>query len=760
MLSASRVGRTTASLAFACRRSHGLLSFSTTAPACRTKLRPPPARTAAKGGSKIYPNAKKTYEVFSKVAIARVDQFAELSGSWMENKEQYRSFGIETSIDFDREIKLFKKEVEAACDLASTQGKISRADNPLFHSLRNAFVMGELSALAEEIKYSLHNFLARNRFTKSIEATHKKIADFRYPYEWFPATRAMQRTIHLHVGPTNSGKTYQALKALENAKSGLYAGPLRLLAHEIYSRFLAKGKPCALITGEQQIIPENTNEFFRSCTVEMTPLNHEMDVAVIDEIQMIGDDDRGWAWTQAVLGVRAKEVHLCGEERAVELIQALCQYTGDECIVHRYERLSPLTPMEKSLRGGFRNLEKGDAVVAFSRLGIHSLKRTIEKETGRRCAIVYGSLPPETRAQQAALFNDPDNDYDFLAASDAIGMGLNLEIRRVIFESTHKRNKYNYRSLSISEIKQIGGRAGRFRTAAQAVKAGADEDSTPPTKSSKGQMGYVTALDDADLALIHDAFSDEAPSIQSAGIQVPPSVLERFSTYFPQNTPLSYMLLRLRDMAKISPRFHMCQIGEMVEVADHIQEFPMSIYDRAVFLSAPVALRDRGGPETLRAFARCVSQMDGGHLLDIPEVELELLDTTKDEYHLGAAEYLRRLEALHKAITLYLWLSYRYSGVFRSQNVAFHVKTLVEDRIDAQLGALAETAELRSARISAIRERAKKQERTKKLILGTKDSVPEIRQEGPGQWNEEGHEEPLYEDPAEVSDARRASSQQ
>jgi ATP-dependent RNA helicase SUPV3L1/SUV3 len=705
MLSVSWAGRARPGFVLASRsRSHGLL-FSTKTPVHRQAGNAPVRR----------PNVKKTYEIFRQLATTRVEHYLKTKGSWEMKKDQYSALGHDSILDFDRQAKLFKNEVDKACDLASSKDAISQTDNPLFWSLRNAFVHGDVEGLTQEIAYSFHNFMMRHRFSKTITATHQKIADFRFPYEWFPATRAMQRTIHLHVGPTNSGKTYRALKALENAKSGVYAGPLRLLAHEVYSRLNAKGKTCALLTGEEQRIPE-VDQYFVSCTIEMTPLNAAMDVAVIDEIQMIGDEERGFAWTQAVLGVQAKEVHICGEERAVELIQALCSYTGDKCIVHRYKRLSPLAPMDKSLNGNYKSLQKGDAVVAFSRVGIHVLKQAIEKKTGKRCAIIYGALPPETRAQQAALFNDPNNDYDFLVASDAIGMGLNLEIRRVVFEAVDKRDRYGFKSLTVPEIKQIGGRAGRYRTAAQAVRAGTAEDSQVYTKPA-GQMGYVTALEEEDLSRIQRAFRTEPPPIRTAGILVPPAVLERFSTYFPPNTPLSYMLLRLRDIAKLSPRFHMCNIEEMIKVADAIQQYPMSIYDRCVILNAPTFFREHNGLEILQSFAKCVSNMDGGNLLDNPLLEFELLDIMKDEYALGASEYLRRLETLHKAITLYLWLSYRYSGVFRSQKLAFHVKSLVEERIDQSLDELSESDSRHRARTAGIRRKARMAEINREKIL-------------------------------------------
>lgn len=261
--------------------------------------------------------------------------------------------------------------------------------------------------------------------TPNIEI-QKKIADFRYPAEWYPQARSMQRTIHLHVGPTNSGKTYHALQRLRNSERGFYAGPLRLLAQEVYQRFKNEGFPCSLITGDDVQIPEGQDPRIMSKTVEMVSLGDSYEVGVIDEIQMIGDSNRGWAWTRAVLGSRAKELHLCGEARAVPLIRNIAALTGDKLEVHEYKRLNPLKVQDQSLRGNLKNLQKGDCVVSFSRLGIHAMKREIERITGRRAAIVYGSLPAEIRTQQAALFNDPDNDYDILVASDAIGMGLNL----------------------------------------------------------------------------------------------------------------------------------------------------------------------------------------------------------------------------------------------------------------------------------------------------------------------------------------------
>lgn len=282
------------------------------------------------------------------------------------------------------------------------------------------------ATLETRLRYLFYAQTCGGRFTTAELENQKQVADLRYPAEWYPATREVPRVVHMHVGPTNSGKTYHALQRLEAAKSGIYLGPLRLLAHEVFTRLNAKGRPCALVTGEEQRVPEGGAPPMYSCTVEMAPLNTKFDVAVIDEIQMINHHERGWAWTQAFLGLQAREIHLCGEARTVTMMRELCALIGDEIHIHEYKRLTPLKVQDKSLFGKLSMLEKGDCIVAFTVVGIHALRREIEKQTGKKCAIVYGSLPPETRAQQAKLFNDPDNEYDYLVASDAIGMGLNL----------------------------------------------------------------------------------------------------------------------------------------------------------------------------------------------------------------------------------------------------------------------------------------------------------------------------------------------
>ena len=302
-------------------------------------------------------------------------------------------------------------------------------ESELEKKLFNAMKERGQNGLDAELQYTLYNHVLGKNFTPDDIANQKSLADLRYPTEWFPEPRQMHRTIHAHIGPTNSGKTYHALKRLESAKAGLYAGPLRLLAHEVYTRLNAGGKMCALVTGEEQRLPpgwQEAEERVVSATVEMTSLSSRYDVAVIDEIQMLGSLERGFAWTQALLGLQAKEIHLCGETRSLPIIRELAAACGDKLVVHEYERLTKLQMDEKSLEGSFKELRKGDCIVTFSVVNIHALRTEVERKTGRRAAVVYGSLPPETRAQQARLFNEEGNEYDYLIASDAVGMGLNL----------------------------------------------------------------------------------------------------------------------------------------------------------------------------------------------------------------------------------------------------------------------------------------------------------------------------------------------
>ena len=316
----------------------------------------------------------------------------------------------------------------------------------------------------------------------------EKLANLCDPHLWYPLARQMKRKIILHVGPTNSGKTHSALEALKKAPSGVYCGPLRLLAQEIYDRFQGDGIPTNLLTGQLRHVSDDSSHL--SCTVEMAPTDMLYHCAVLDEIQMISDPDRGWAWTRVLLGVPAKEIHLCGNETVVDVIREIVEACGDELEVKTYKRLSALKVPEEPLETIY-DLRRGDCVIAFSRSKVHAIKNQIERELKQKCCIVYGRLPPETRSQQAKLFNSSDNDYPFLVATDAIGMGLNLNIKRVVFSTVEKYDGKSERKLTPSELKQIAGRAGRFRWVGERERGKAGSGTRPDGRSRTGCQRHV-----------------------------------------------------------------------------------------------------------------------------------------------------------------------------------------------------------------------------------------------------------------------------
>lgn len=229
--------------------------------------------------------------------------------------------------------------------------------------------------------------------------------DMRAPHTWYPTARALKRKIVYHAGPTNSGKTHAALAALAAAPSGLYAGPLRLLAMEVYDEMNARGVHCSLVTGQESRRVPGARHV--SCTVEMADPRARVAVAVLDEVQMIGDGARGWAWTRALHGAAADVVHVCGDASAVSLVAALAADAGDEFEVVRYERFGALAVDAGGLPAGLADVRAGDAVVAFSRAGIYAARAAIAAATGLQACVIYGALPPETRRRQARAGGGP-----------------------------------------------------------------------------------------------------------------------------------------------------------------------------------------------------------------------------------------------------------------------------------------------------------------------------------------------------------------
>ncbi|KAJ2833630.1 RNA helicase [Coemansia furcata] len=469
----------------------------------------------------------------------------------------------------------------------------------------------------------------------------------------------------MHVGPTNSGKTHNALKRLREAKSGIYCSPLRLLAYEVYSRLIADGIPCALITGEDRRMPDFAELGIEpsgytvtgrpiarmvSCTVEMAP-NVPYHVAVIDEIQMIADQSRGWAWTYALLNLRAEEIHLCGEPSAVPLVKRICASLDEEVEVHEYSRLGSLEVTPDSLEGKWSNVQKGDCVVAFSRKNIFGIKAMIEEETGLRCAVIYGGLPPETRAEQARLFNDPDSGYDVLVASDAVGMGINLTINRVVFTSLSKWDGDVVRPISVSQTRQIGGRAGRHNS-------GVDG-------------GKVTTLVARDIEQLDKVMGLQPHQLRAAGLKPPAEVIEVFSRQFPR-VPFSQLWSMFRDIANVSDDYFLCNFRDQEAIASAIGHLGLSIKDMYQFIYAPINCNDEIVRDCMVVCATAVARK-----VECKADRAIRLPRSKPK----SRKQLLSFEQWHRAITMYLWLTFHFPETFTEYEEALVLKTQCEDII-------------------------------------------------------------------------------
>ena len=278
----------------------------------------------------------------------------------------------------------------------------------------------------------------------------KRYADF------FPSARKMNRHFVLHIGPTNSGKTFDAMQSLKASENGVYLGPLRLLAYEQYENMNADGFPCSLVTGEEKEIVDGAR--FCASTVEMCNIHKHYACAVVDEAQMVEDYDRGGAWTTAILGVCADEIHVCVAPEAEEVIIRMINECGDTYSIIRHERKTPLV-VESDTFNSLKDVRKGDALIVFSRKNVHAVAAELQKK-GIKCSVIYGSLPYDVRHNQAELFANGTNDV--VVATDAIGMGMNLPIQRVVFLEQTKFDGTYVRYLTVGETKQIAGRAGRF----------------------------------------------------------------------------------------------------------------------------------------------------------------------------------------------------------------------------------------------------------------------------------------------------------
>lgn len=462
----------------------------------------------------------------------------------------------------------------------------------------------------------------------------------------FTAARAMRRRILAFLGPTNSGKSHAAFDLLARAERGAYLAPLRLLAWEGQERLAERGVQASLLTGEERrAAPGDTH---LSATVEMADLATPVPLAVVDEVQMLADEDRGWAWTQAVVGFPAETLVLAGAPEAEPLVRRLARLTGETVELRRFERMVPLSVLRRPVP--LARTEPGDAIVCFSRRDAFALREGLIAR-GRPPAMVYGALGPDVRRAEAERFRD--GTAPVLVATDAIGMGLNLPIRRILFAATTK-----YGGLGPHLIRQIAGRAGRF---------------------GHYPEGFVGVLEGEDPDVIASAVEHPPPALEG-----PMRVLPRESQLLEIGRRLGAPSL-LRVLTVVAERFRwpgagfaLSRLEDAFALAEIAASARLGLKESLGYLGCPVDLRDRLAGQALLAWAR-------RHALSgpvpAPPLPRRLLarSVAADPADLAEAERAARL------CTAYLWLAQKWPATYREADSARAVQETLNGYIERGL---------------------------------------------------------------------------
>ncbi len=456
----------------------------------------------------------------------------------------------------------------------------------------------------------------------------------------FPEAMEMKRHFILHIGPTNSGKTYQSLARLKDAERGVYLGPLRLLALEVYETMKEYGVPCTMRTGQECIEEEGSR--VTSSTIEMLDLDIHYDVAVIDEAQMVADEMRGHSWTRAILGVKADEVHVCMSADAVRAVTHLIGLCHDEYEAHYYDRKTPLVVEDKPFVFP-DDVQEGDALIAFSKKAVLDLAGRLE-ENGITSSVIYGSLPPEIRRRQTQMFYSGETKV--VVSTDAIGMGLNLPVRRIVFMAAEKYDGRHQRALTTSEIKQIAGRAGRY---------------------GLYETGYVTALGAKRLHFLQKQMPLEIPVLKSVSLGFPQVLLS-------MDAPLDE-ILKLWKNEKPEPPFEKINIDEMLFLYNEAfknRYFIADFDDKRILyrmITCPIDIKDREVVDLWNQY--CTS-----YTADVSLARPSLRRSRQDG--------LMRLESYYKKLDLYYQFSYRM-GKWINEEWLARERTKTQEAIMQQL---------------------------------------------------------------------------
>jgi ATP-dependent RNA helicase SUPV3L1/SUV3 len=448
----------------------------------------------------------------------------------------------------------------------------------------------------------------------------------------YPLARELNRKLYFYVGPTNSGKTYQAMKEMEASDTGTYLAPLRLLALENYESLKAQNIPASLVTGEEEIFNEEAGHV--CSTIEMINFNLEVDVCVIDEVQMLEDEDRGWAWVNAILGSPAKKIIMTGSVNALDIIKKIALYLDEELKVVKFKRINPLKVDEKQTN--LKDIKPATALIAFSRKDVLALKSKLSKF--HKVSVLYGNLSPEVRREEAKRFRDGQSDI--LVATDAIAMGLNLPIKQLLFTTDRKFDGKEKRPLIPNEVIQIAGRAGRY---------------------GHHEIGHIGATSGTILSHINNMFTSPMRTIKPpVKVKATQAQVEELSSHLGTKN-LTEILKYFSKYMKYDGPFEAVNLKGMLELSFMLdQQQDLSLEDKYMLSNAPINTRS---PLIVSGYKKYVDAIlnhkvtkykPSSKITGIANTQLELLQA-EDEV---------------KKISLYLWLSYKFPALFPDKQKA------------------------------------------------------------------------------------------
>ena len=380
----------------------------------------------------------------------------------------------------------------------------------------------------------------------------------------FPAARSIKRHFIIHVGGTNTGKTYDSMKMMAQAPSGVYLSPLRMLAYEGREVIRGYGVPCSFATGEEKELEPGAKHI--SETIGMLDYNRPYDCAVIDECQLISGED-GSLYTNAILGVNAKTVCVCCAYSGLDITKRLIELCSDTWEVIEHHRTSELRFEETPFEGPRKN----DAYIVFSRLGAHQMAEWLE-ERGMTPSIVYGKLPYEVKMEEARKFEDGQTDC--LVATDAIAIGQNYNIERIVFRDITKFINRREIRLDSQTVKQVAGRAGRY---------------------GRFPVGYVNTWREADREEIRLKLLEEDVPSQTAPLELPAFLVDK-------ELPLS-LIYRAWTSSEAGEPFVKADTTTELFICRLIEEeYPsISKLSEYTLASLPLDLRDRSQLDLLRS---------------------------------------------------------------------------------------------------------------------------------------------------------------